>query len=179
MKRITLIFFLIAIAGAASVNAQACGGSTRRLSITGADGPISYELYYVAPKNGQNGSMDNPTLEKFVKEFLGDDKLAGNFWHREILEIKADIASPYLQLYRLTDFEYIYGDVWHKHHRAQLQGESADGTISFRTAEVDNTPFLLELHGKNIETKFVLSAFLGGCYRKDEVQAIEVRKTKQ
>ncbi|HNQ14104.1 MAG TPA: hypothetical protein PKM58_00985 [Pyrinomonadaceae bacterium] len=77
-------------------------------------------------------------------EISSGNSLAGIFWHREILAIKADIASPYLKPYRLTDFEYIYGDVWHKHHRSQLTGETTDGKIEFRTAEMDNTPFMKE-----------------------------------
>jgi len=177
MKPVPLtLLLLIAIFGAVSANAQRCGGSTRRLAVSGAGGPISYELFYVAPKNGSSGSIDNPTLGDFLREFIGDDSLAGIFWHREILAIKADIASPYLKPYRLTDFEYIYGDVWHKHHRSQLTGETTDGKIEFRTAEMDNTPFMMRLTGADLETKYVLSAFLGGCYERDEVQAIEVRK---
>lgn len=179
MRRIALIIVIFAIAGVASVYAQRCGGSTRRLKISGAEGPISYELSYVAPKNGNSASLDDRVIGKFLNEFLADFSLSGNFWQRDILEVRQETANQYLKLYRETDFAYISGDVWRKHHKAQLRGESADGVISFRTAEMDNTPFLLTLTGKGIETKYLLSAFLGGCYERDEVQTIVVSKEKK
>ncbi len=179
MKKFVLLLTMIAVAGVLSASGQRCGGSTRRMEIIGSNGPLKYELFYVAPKNGQNASIDDPTIGKFLNEFLDDYGLSGNFWIRKIVDVKPETAEQYVKLYRESDFAYIYDDVWHKHHAAQLRGETADGKIAFRTSEMDNIPFLMMLTGGDIETQFVLSAFLGGCWQRDELQTIEVKGKKK
>src|ERR1044071_1271375 len=81
-------FLLLIIACQVSITyAQACGGSTRTISLkyeTGENAPreVNYKLFYLAPKNTGAEMNDYERLRKFLSKFLYDNPDAEKytFW---------------------------------------------------------------------------------------------------
>jgi hypothetical protein len=188
MKKLAFLLFLVACQVSIAY-AQACGGSTRTISLkykAGENQPqkVGYELFYLAPKNTGAEKNDYERLRKFLSKFLYDDPDAEKytFWggYDAFVKVPAERAENYLKDYRLEDFKDFYTNRYNEHHLSQIKGSfSSDGTLRLKTRETDATPFIMQIKAGQYETLYLLSSFLGGCFRDNEVQTIEMKRLKK
>jgi hypothetical protein len=184
-----LAFLLLIIACQVSITyAQACGGSTRTISLkyeAGENAPlkVNYKLFYLAPKNTGAEKNDYERLRKFLSKFLYDNPDAEKytFWsgYDAFVKVPAEKAENYIKNYRLEDFKDFYTSQYKEHHLSQINGSFSDGTLRLKTRETDTTPFIMQIKAGKYETLYLLSSFLGGCFREDEAQTIQMKRLKK
>ncbi len=162
-----LFFLLVTLVCSVQVAAQACGGSIRTVTLTSNGKPLAgtevkWELFYARPVDVTDDDVEK--LAVFVSELAGDQTpRQGSFWFRDVIDIPDHAATKYLESYNDSAFEAVAERFGHE--KAGFQGVTQSGKIHFKTGEMDNSPFLLKLTAKGYRDRFVVSAFLGGCYR--------------
>ena len=186
-----LIFLLIVICLPVSfVEGQACGSSTRRISLkyeTGATPPakVSYELFYLAPKNTGADYNDNARTSKFLSNFLYDADAKQNlFWagygeENSFVVVAAEKAENYIKNYKLEDFKDFYTYKFYTQHLSQLKGVFTDETLKLETRETDIVPFIMRIKADKYETLYFVSNFLGGCFNDRKAQTIQMKSIKK
>jgi hypothetical protein len=187
MKKLAFLLFVV-FCQASIVYAQACGGSTRTISLkyeAGAKPPrqVGYQLFYLAPKNTGAEKNDYERLRKFLSKFLYDNPDAEKytFWggYDAFVKVPPEKAENYIKDYRLEDFKDFYTNRYNEHHLSQIKGSFSDGTLRLKTRETDATPFIMQIKAVRYETLYLLSSFLGGCFRDNEAQTIQMKRLKK
>jgi hypothetical protein len=186
-----LIFLLLVILFPVSlVYGQACGGSTRTILLKHEKGEkppkkVSYELFYLAPKNTGADLNDYERTTKFLSKFLYDNENAekkiswgGYDEENPFISVAAERAEKYIESYKLEDFKDFYTNRFYVHHLRQLNGKFTDGTLKLETRETDVVPFIMRIKAGNYETLYFVSSFLGGCF-EGKVQTIEMKAAKK
>ena len=147
---------------------------------------ISYELFYLAPKNTGAGYNDYERDAKFLSKFLYDDPNAKTnmFWsgyddENPFVIVPAEKAEKYIETYKLEDFKDFYTNTWREHHLSQLSGKFENGVLKLVTGETDITPFIMRIKAKKYETLYLLSSFLGGCWGEKAVQTVQMKRIKK
>lgn len=185
MKKILLLICIVCF-GVSFVHAQACGKSVRTISLEYPPDKkpakkVSYELFYLAPKEDGSKYNDDEKMSKFLIDFLGDSTLKGKFWggyEESFVSVPREKAEDYIKDYRLEDFESYYTNKWHDNHLPQLDGEFVDSVLKLETRETDITPFIMRIKADNYKTLYFVSSFLGGCFREDSVNQIKMQAIK-
>lgn len=178
MRRLTFIIAILVIlmAMTGGAYAQACGSSVRTIKLEYPAGAkpaalVSYQLYYVAPKNDPN--TDWAKRLEFVSNFYYGDPKAKNlpFWSadddgEQFLIVPVAKALAHLKGYKVSDYQQIYTQDWNKGHLNQLNGKFTKGQLELKTSEGDSTAFLMKVTARGYKTQYLLSNFLGGCFPK-------------
>lgn len=188
MKKILLLISIICFS-VSLVHAQACGRSVRTITLEykAKEKPpkeVSYELFYLAPKEDGSKYNDNEKMAKFLSDFLNDSTLKGNFWGgygtgNPFVNVPVEKAENYIKNYNVEDFSSYYTNKWHDNHLSQLKGEFVSGALKLETRETDITPFIMRIKAKNYKTLYLLSSFLGGCFNNREQQTIQMERVKK
>ena len=171
-----IFLILLTVITVSTANAQYCGGSYLNIELKfektiKVPEKVDYELFYVLPKlKNANEIWDEKTIEFVSKFYYGNSKKEKyQFWNLseskyDFLKVPAEKAEKYLKHYKLEDFEVIYKEIYRDDHSKQLKGEFRFGRLTFKTSEMDITPFLLKISAEGFETLYFLSNFLGGCH---------------
>ena len=106
---------------------------------------------------GHPGQLNDAQIEEWIKD-LAPGKITK--------EVSKQL-KPAVEAYNKGQFGKAFEAVAERfgHEKAGFQGVTQSGKIHFKTGEMDNSPFLLKLTAKGYRDRFVVSAFLGGCYR--------------
>jgi hypothetical protein len=190
MKKLVLLLLLVSFQVSFTYG-QACGGSIRTISLKfeankKTPKKVSYELFYLAPKNTGAGYNDYERDAKFLSQFLYDDPKAKTnmFWggyddKDPFVTVPAEKAEKYIETYKLEDFKDFYTNKWHDNHLSQLEGKFEKGTLRLETRETDITPFIMRIKAKKYETLYLLSSFLGGCFEGKPAQTVQMKPIKK
>jgi hypothetical protein len=190
MKKLVLLLLLLSFPVSFAYG-QACGKSVRTISLKfeANEKPpkkVSYELFYLAPKNTGADYNDYERTGKFLSQFLYDNPNAkdGKFWmgyetENPFINVPAQKAEDYIKTYKLEDFKDFYTNKWYDNHLSQLKGSFADGILKLETRETDVTPFIMRIKAEKYETLYLLSSFLGGCFNSQPIQIVQMKPVKK
>jgi hypothetical protein len=183
MKRVVLLIIVFVLINT-NIFPQACGKSIRNIQFDfekTAKKPekIYYKLFYLLPKRADRYVglqlsyeffRDDEKLA-FLSPFIYDNPKPPNryFWmtndtETKFIEIPADKAIKYINVYKIKDFEGVLFGEWWEHHLPQLWGNTCNGVLELKTSETDNVPFLMEVSAEGYENLYFVSNFLGGCF---------------
>jgi hypothetical protein len=189
MKKILLLICIVSFS-VSIVYAQACGKSVRTITLEYKPNEkppkkVSYELFYLAPKEDGSKFNDYEKMSKFLTDFLGDSTKGEHFFWagygdgNPFVNVPTEKAENYIKNYNVKDFSSYYTNQWHDNHLSQLKGRFVNGVLKLETRETDITPFIMRIKAKNYETLYLLSSFLGGCFNNGEKQTIQMNQTKK
>lgn len=174
MKNLILLFIvtLTFTADCTGIHAQYCGQGANQINIYVRNGLNAVNpQYHVYPASPIRYKDENGMMRKleFVAEYLSttffplEEVYFSRWWIRPKL-VRADYAEKFVKDYDPKMFEQPVVGIYREEPLA-LTGKIKGDSVSFRTYETDDGPYLLKVWADNYEPVYVLEAIRGGCSR--------------